>query len=211
VGGSAILESGRLAGASATPGSPCSRRREHASECIIPLNIRSQKAHCPRGALAPAVKLSLRDLAEMFLTRGFIFTYEAVREWEAKLTPALTEHLRRKRRVWARLRELFPGCQPRRPQSDAADDQGVAPATEERQEHGRSVGYVRSDPEGLATYYGRFHGSALKPVWRSMNLFLIRWLMRKHKRLPAGDSPHAFPRLRIVGDTREQPAALAQS
>ena len=60
----------------------------------------------------------------MFLTRGFIFTYEAVREWEAKLTPALTEHLRRKRRVWARLRELFPGCQPRRPQSDAADDQG---------------------------------------------------------------------------------------
>jgi hypothetical protein len=43
-------------------------------------------------------KLSLRDLAEMFLTRGFIFTYEAVREWEAKLTPALTEHLRRKRK-----------------------------------------------------------------------------------------------------------------
>ena len=35
---------------------------------------------------------------EMFLTRGLIFTYEAVREWEAKLTPALTEHLRRKRK-----------------------------------------------------------------------------------------------------------------
>jgi transposase-like protein len=33
----------------------------------------------------------------MFLSRVFIFTYEAVREWEAKLTPALTEHLRRKR------------------------------------------------------------------------------------------------------------------
>jgi putative transposase len=28
-------------------------------------------------------KLSLRDLAEMFLTRGFIFSYEAVRDWEA--------------------------------------------------------------------------------------------------------------------------------
>ena len=26
----------------------------------------------------------------------------------------------------------------------------MAPATEERQEHGRSIGYVRSDPEGLA-------------------------------------------------------------
>jgi transposase-like protein len=33
-------------------------------------------------------KLSLRDLAEMFLIRGFVFTYEAVRDWEAKLTPA---------------------------------------------------------------------------------------------------------------------------
>jgi transposase-like protein len=43
-------------------------------------------------------KLSLRDLAEMFLTRGFTFTYEAVREWEAKLTPVLAENLRRKRK-----------------------------------------------------------------------------------------------------------------
>jgi hypothetical protein len=41
-------------------------------------------------------KLSLRDLAEMFLTRGFTFSYEAVRDWEAKLTPALAEHLRRR-------------------------------------------------------------------------------------------------------------------
>jgi len=31
-------------------------------------------------------KLSLRDLAEMFLIRGFVFSYEAVRDWEAKLT-----------------------------------------------------------------------------------------------------------------------------
>ncbi len=43
-------------------------------------------------------KLSLRDLAEMFLLRGFVFTYEAVREWETKLTPALAEDLRRKRK-----------------------------------------------------------------------------------------------------------------
>jgi transposase-like protein len=43
-------------------------------------------------------KLSLRDLAEMFLTRGFIFSYEAVREREAKLTPALAESLRRERK-----------------------------------------------------------------------------------------------------------------
>src|SRR6201996_6520620 len=43
-------------------------------------------------------KLSLRDLAEMFLIRGIVFTYEAVRDWEAKLTPALAEGLRRHRR-----------------------------------------------------------------------------------------------------------------
>jgi RNA-directed DNA polymerase len=36
---------------------------------------------------------------------------------------------------------------------------------------------------GWQQHYGRFYGSALKPVWRSMNLFLIRWLMRKYKRL----------------------------
>ena len=43
-------------------------------------------------------KLSLRDLPEMFLIRGIEFSYEAVREWEAKLTPALAGHLRRRRR-----------------------------------------------------------------------------------------------------------------
>jgi len=29
-------------------------------------------------------KLSLRDVAEMFLTRGFVFTHETVREWETR-------------------------------------------------------------------------------------------------------------------------------
>src|ERR1700679_4103600 len=43
-------------------------------------------------------KLSLRDLAEMFLIRGIVFSYEAVRDWETKLTPALAEKLRRRRR-----------------------------------------------------------------------------------------------------------------
>ena len=43
-------------------------------------------------------KLSLRDLAEMFLERGFTFTHEAVREWEERFTPLLTQHLRAKRR-----------------------------------------------------------------------------------------------------------------
>src|SRR5512135_3432374 len=43
-------------------------------------------------------KLSLRDLAEMFLERGFVFTHEAVRDWEARFAPLLADQLRRKRR-----------------------------------------------------------------------------------------------------------------
>jgi putative transposase len=34
----------------------------------------------------------------MFLIRGIVFSHEAVRDWEAKLTPALAESLRRRRR-----------------------------------------------------------------------------------------------------------------
>ena len=36
-------------------------------------------------------KLSLRDLAEMFLERGFVFTHEVVREWEGRFAPLLTQ------------------------------------------------------------------------------------------------------------------------
>jgi transposase-like protein len=43
-------------------------------------------------------RLTLRDLAEMFLTRGIIFSHEAVREWEAKLAPVLAGELRQRRR-----------------------------------------------------------------------------------------------------------------
>jgi transposase-like protein len=43
-------------------------------------------------------KLSLRDLAEMFLERGFVFSHETVRQWEALVAPLLTEHLRTRRR-----------------------------------------------------------------------------------------------------------------
>ena len=42
-------------------------------------------------------KLSLRDLSEMFLIRGIEFSYEAVRDWQAKLTSALIDDLRRRR------------------------------------------------------------------------------------------------------------------
>src|SRR4051794_35786313 len=43
-------------------------------------------------------KLSLRDLAEMFLERGFEFTHETVREWEERFAPLITQQLRSRRR-----------------------------------------------------------------------------------------------------------------
>ena len=43
-------------------------------------------------------KLSLRDLAEMFLERGFVFSHEAARDWEARFAPLLAARLRAKRR-----------------------------------------------------------------------------------------------------------------
>ena len=42
-------------------------------------------------------RLTLRDLSEMFLQRGIVFSYEAVRDWEAKLAPVLADELRRRR------------------------------------------------------------------------------------------------------------------
>ncbi len=43
-------------------------------------------------------KLSPRDLAEMFLARGFVFSHEAVREWETRFAPRIATRLRAKRR-----------------------------------------------------------------------------------------------------------------
>jgi putative transposase len=42
-------------------------------------------------------KLSLRDLAELFLLRGYTFTHEAMREWEERFAPLLAGQLRRQR------------------------------------------------------------------------------------------------------------------
>ena len=43
-------------------------------------------------------KLSLRDLTEMFLIRGYEFTHEAVREWEERFAPLVSSQLAAKRR-----------------------------------------------------------------------------------------------------------------
>src|SRR6202045_2726394 len=83
-------------------------RRFRCCACGKQFNERSggvlNRAQYPSDVIALVVfwrlryKLSLRDLPEMFLIRGIEFTYEAVRDWEAKLTPALAENLRRRRK-----------------------------------------------------------------------------------------------------------------
>src|SRR5215218_1817654 len=53
------------------------------------------RAQYPSDVIALVVLWRLRY---MFAVRGIVFSYEAVRDWEAKLTPALAEDLRRRRR-----------------------------------------------------------------------------------------------------------------
>lgn len=50
-------------------------------------------------------KLSYRDVAELFLLRGFEFTHETVRDWEERFAPLFAQELRAKRqgkagKVW---------------------------------------------------------------------------------------------------------------
>ncbi len=72
-------------------------RRFRCRVCGKQFNERSgtvlNRAQYPSDVIALVVlwrlryKLSLRDLPEMFAQRGMVFSYEAVRDWEAKLTP----------------------------------------------------------------------------------------------------------------------------
>src|SRR5215204_6491270 len=82
-------------------------RRFRCRDCGKQYNERSggslNRAQYPSDVIALVVlwrlryRLTLRDLAEMVLLRGLVFSHEAVREWEAKLAPALADELRRRR------------------------------------------------------------------------------------------------------------------
>ena len=82
-------------------------RRFRCRSCGKRFNERSagllNRAQYPSDVVALVVvwrlryRLTLRDLSEMFLLRGLVFSHEAVREWEAKLTPVLAGELRRRR------------------------------------------------------------------------------------------------------------------
>jgi putative transposase len=82
-------------------------RRFRCRDCGRQFNERSagllNRAQYPSDVIALVVlwrlryRLTLRDLSEMFLTRGIIFSHEAVREWEAKLASMLADELRQRR------------------------------------------------------------------------------------------------------------------
>jgi putative transposase len=82
-------------------------RRFRCRECGKGFNERSggllNHTQFPSDVIALVVlwrlryRLTLRDLSEMFLQRGLVFSYEAVRDWEAKLAPVLADELRQRR------------------------------------------------------------------------------------------------------------------
>jgi transposase-like protein len=84
-------------------------RRFRCRDCDKQFNERSagmlNRVQYPSDVIALVVlwrlrlryRLTLRDLSEMFLIRGIIFSHEAVREWEAKLAPVLAGELRQRR------------------------------------------------------------------------------------------------------------------
>src|SRR3712207_725175 len=115
-------------------------RRFRCRECGMQYNERSggslNRTHYPSDVIALVVlwrlryRLTLRDLAEMFLQRGLVFSHEAVRAWEAKLAPALA----RRRDVPEGPRPLVllvsgdrPRRQPRRHHAQRAPRHGGGP------------------------------------------------------------------------------------
>src|SRR4028118_1800936 len=84
---------------------PGGSRRFRCRDCGRQFNERSagllNRARYPSDVVALVVlsrlryRLTLRDLSEMSLLRGLVFSHEAVRDWEAKLAPVLAGALRR--------------------------------------------------------------------------------------------------------------------
>ena len=83
-------------------------RRFRCRNCGKQFNERSagllNRAQYPSDVIALVVlwrlrhRLTLRDLAEVFLVRGPVFSHEAVRKWEAKLAPVLADERRHGKR-----------------------------------------------------------------------------------------------------------------
>ena len=82
-------------------------RRFRCRECGKQFNERScgslNRASLPSDIIAFVVfcrlryRLTLRDLSEIMLLRGFTVSHESIRQWEAKLLPVMGEALRKRR------------------------------------------------------------------------------------------------------------------
>ena len=82
-------------------------RRFRCRDCDQQFNERSDgvlnRASLPSDIIAFVVfcrlryRLTLRDLSEIMLLRGFAISHEPIRRWEAKLLPVMGEALRRRR------------------------------------------------------------------------------------------------------------------
>jgi len=83
-------------------------RRFRCRDCDKQFNERSDGglnlASLPSDIIAFVVfcrlryRLTLRDLSEIMLLRGFTISHESIRRWEAKLLPVMGEALRNRRR-----------------------------------------------------------------------------------------------------------------
>jgi putative transposase len=81
-------------------------RRFRCRDCDKPFNERSSgvlnRASLPSDVIAFVVfcrlryRLTLRDLSEIMLFRGFTVSHECLRRWEAKLLPVMGEALRKR-------------------------------------------------------------------------------------------------------------------
>jgi len=82
-------------------------RRFRCRDCDQQFNERSDgvlnRASLPSDIIAFVVfcrlryRLTLRDLSEIMLLRGFTVSHESIRRWEAKLLPVMGEALRKRR------------------------------------------------------------------------------------------------------------------
>ena len=82
-------------------------RRFRCRDCYKQFNERSagvlNRASLPSDIIAFVVfcrlryRLTLRDLSEIMLLRGFTVSHESIRRWESKLLPVMGEALRKRR------------------------------------------------------------------------------------------------------------------
>ena len=88
-------------------------RRFRCRDCDQQFNERSDgvlnRASLPSDIIAFVVfcrlryRLTLRDLSEIMLLRGFIVSHESIRRWEAKLLPVMGGSLRHWTQLWSEL------------------------------------------------------------------------------------------------------------